>query len=260
MAESRSTSRAKKLHPFAETRRPLACLIFLAPIVLAHEIGAVLYLSGDSGEVAQTIQARRLIADFIELFGVVGLYAPGLVILAVLLIQHIVSRQRWRVAPATIGVMTLESILRTAPLLVLAAVLLSMKAAAQTAGIEAEAVELASLPLGARFTIALGAGLYEEALFRFALVTLAHLILADLLRVRSDIAAIISVVLAAVVFTGYHNVDAESGAAAARVSFLFLAGVFLGALYLLRGLGVAVGAHAMYDIVVLVIMPELNSS
>lgn len=102
-----------------------------------------------------------------------------------------------------------------------------------------------------RLTLSLGAGLYEELLFRVVLVAL----LANGLRLlgASRIhAGIIATIAGALLFSAFHYVGAL-GEPWQLESFLFrfLAGLAFSALYLTRGFGITAWTHALYDVGVL---------
>ncbi len=241
---------------WALSMRPLHMLAFLAPLVVFYEIGSILHLTTSEAGERQTILAERLLGEFFELFGAVGLMLPGAALLTVLLIWHILLGDRWRIRPGVLGGMTLESLAWTMPLLVLAAI--HSNAAEHVAAAAPDpAAGLASLQWQARLTIAIGAGLYEEMLFRLVLIALLHTVFADLLRLGQGAAAALAVAGAAVAFGLYHNTTLPSGATDwPKLLFLTAAGGYLGAVYILRGFGIVAGTHAMYDIMVLVLLPS----
>ena len=226
------------------SREPLQILVFLAPLIVAYELGAAYFLAGEAGGYAEDIRAHRLLADFFRAFGVGGFYLPGIALAVVLLVWQVIGKNRWRVSGPALGGMLLESAVWTIPLLVLAQALSGLRAedAVPLAGTS----EIESLPLGARAAIAIGAGLYEELLFRLVAIALVHLLVADLLGAPARVADVIAVLTAAVAFALYHE-DATN--------FLFYttAGVFFGGLFIARGLGIVVATHAIYDLVVLLL-------
>jgi len=228
---------------FSRSREPLHILLFLAPLVIAYEFGAALFLAGADGGVAKDIRAHRLLADVFEAFGVGGFYLPGILIVVVLLVWQIISRRPWRVRPTTLGGMLLESAVWTMPLLVLAQLIAGRETAAAAL---AEVGSLEDLSLSARATIAIGAGLYEELLFRLVAIAAVHLLLADVVGVPPRAADALSVLAAAVAFALYHDDPSN-------FVFYAAAGVFFGGLFIARGLGIVVATHAIYDLVVLVL-------
>jgi hypothetical protein len=103
----------------------------------------------------------------------------------------------------------------------------------------------------ARLTLSLGAGLYEELLFRVVLVAL----IANVLRVigfSRMIAGVVAVVTGALIFSAFHYIG-PFGEPLRLESFVFrfLAGLAFSALYLTRGFGITAWTHALYDVMVL---------
>jgi hypothetical protein len=95
-----------------------------------------------------------------------------------------------------------------------------------------------------------GAGIYEEIVFRFGLFTLLYLML-RLVLLPKLLALPLAATAAALLFALAHHVG-PWGEVWRYDYFLFrtFAGLYFTALYLLRGLGVAIGAHVAYDLFV----------
>ncbi len=106
-------------------------------------------------------------------------------------------------------------------------------------------------PLAASWMISIGAGVYEELLFRFLLMGGLILILHRGLGGNKAWVLPLAIVVAALLFSWAHT--AIGGETWDRRNFWFRAwmGVLLGALYWARGLGVVVYTHALYNGVVL---------
>lgn len=239
--------------------RPLHILAFLLPLVLLYELGSAVYLVGDAAGTHRTIQAQRLLGQFFELFGVVGLFLPGIALITVLLVWHVLLGDRWRIEVPVVGGMAVESAGWTLPLLVLAAV---HSRATHGHAVAAAALDggLADMPWQARLTVSVGAGLYEEMLFRLLLIAFLHLILADLAMIRKNLAFALCIVGSALAFALYHDISLPATAGGTggtdwpKFLFFLVSGIYLGTVYVLRGFGIVVGAHAIYDILVLVLL------
>jgi membrane protease YdiL (CAAX protease family) len=96
--------------------------------------------------------------------------------------------------------------------------------------------------------LSLGAGIYEELVFRVLLVGgLWGLFRSVGLRSRN--AALVAACLAALVFSAFHYVG-PYGDPWSLSSFLFrfLAGLAFSVLFLLRGFGITAWTHALYDV------------
>lgn len=195
-------------------------------------------------------KAELGVLRFLEGIGIAGggslwLALPGVVLVAVLLLWHLVARDPWKVSPRTLGVMLAESAVMVAPLLILAK-------AFSTPTLLATEPAWESMGVGGKLAASFGAGLFEELVFRMLLLGLLHAILIDLLKMRELPGSVLAVLIAAVLFAVYHPLqDAEGGIMLGRAVFYVLAGCWLGALMLLRGFGITVGAHALYDVVAL---------
>jgi hypothetical protein len=243
---------------FHLSTRPLHVLVFLLPLIVLYELGSALYLSGGAPGAIETIRAYRLLSSFFTWFGVSGLYLPGILLLVMLMVWHLLTPDRWRIDVRVLGWMLIEAVAWTVPLLVLGQMIFR---AAQGSGAPAMAAlaagdPLAALSAPARATIAIGAGLYEELLFRLVAIALIHLVACDLLRVRDGAGRIIAVVLAAVAFALYHDVLTPQGTLdfGRLLTYLF-AGLYFGAVYAARGFGIVVATHVLYDLAVLVLLP-----
>jgi membrane protease YdiL (CAAX protease family) len=99
-----------------------------------------------------------------------------------------------------------------------------------------------------------GAGIYEEVIFRVGAYA-GLLFLMRLSQVPKAAAIGMAAALSGVLFAAAHHIG-PSGESVESFVFLFrtLAGVYFALIYQFRGFGVAVGAHAGYDLLVGVMM------
>jgi len=106
-----------------------------------------------------------------------------------------------------------------------------------------------ALDLPTQLVISLGAGLYEELVFRVLLVGLLIRLFALVLRGRRAAGAALAVIVSALVFSAFHYVG-PLGDHLEVPSFTFraIAGVAFSALYVTRGFGIAAWTHALYDL------------
>lgn len=237
---------------------PLHALALLTPAVLLYEIGAIVFLTQYASGTQRTIFAEKLLGDFLNVFGLAGLLVPALAMLTMLLIQHVLRRDPWTVKPPVLLVMVLESACWALPLLVASAIVQRIADGAGPAATLAQGQSFEGLGLGARLTISLGAGIYEELLFRLIGVALVSIVAGDLLQLDKRLTAAAAVVLTALAFAFYHPVWTSDGALVwGSFVFYVLAGAYFAGLYLHRGFGVVVLAHAAYDVLVLVLLQRL---
>ena len=102
---------------------------------------------------------------------------------------------------------------------------------------------------GIQLILSIGAGVYEEIVFRLFLLTVLVFLLNKIFRFNKTIVAILSIIIGSALFSGIHYVGSLSDTfTSASFAFRFLAGAILSAIYLFRGLGIAVYTHALYDV------------
>ncbi|MGH7538792.1 MAG: CPBP family intramembrane glutamic endopeptidase [Gemmatimonadales bacterium] len=112
--------------------------------------------------------------------------------------------------------------------------------------------QLTELSSSTRLTLSLGAGLYEELLFRVLLVGSLAWGARRLLGWRPVVAGVWAALLGAVVFSAFHYIG-PYGDPFRVYSFVFraIAGLAFSALFLLRGFGITAWTHALYDVFLL---------
>lgn len=112
---------------------------------------------------------------------------------------------------------------------------------------------VAGFDLTTRVMMALGAGLYEELLFRVILVS-AIAAAARIVLGWSGGANVLAIVIGALLFAAAHYIG-PFGEPLALQSFVFRAvsGLFFSALYIWRGFGITAWTHALYDLFLLVL-------
>ena len=233
---------------FARTRRPIVCLAFLAPLLVAYELAAVWLASrGESVVGGAGGWLRFALAEA----GAPAAFALPAIVAGLLLGWNFYGHHRWAVGWETLGGMLGESLL-AASLLVGAAV--GVRAALGPTDAAAIAVDLGGDGRGeprsaaAGLAGAVGAGIYEELLFRLALLPVAYGLF-RLLRCGPRGAAALAVVSSSLLFALCHHLG-PGGEVPTAAAFLFrtAAGVWLAGLFWWRGFGVAVGTHAAYDL------------
>jgi hypothetical protein len=104
-----------------------------------------------------------------------------------------------------------------------------------------------------------GAGVYEEVLFRLCLIPVACLAL-RMLEFPPRLAALMAALMTSFLFAIAHHVGPAADAFS-LFSFTFraAAGLFFAAVFLLRGFGITVGCHAAYDLLVGVLLATSGS-
>ncbi len=222
-----------------QAQRPLNCLMFIILPLALYQTFALRY--------GTQLLAPRDLARLLAYFGAgasAALLPPALIVV-VLLVQHFIERSKWTFHPAVLLGMLGESFAWVLPMLALSH-FTSQPMAATTGAAPGQFARQALQGLGA--------GIYEEFIFRLVLAGLILFVLAGLLEFRKDASAVVAIFAQAVLFSLYHLSHAQvTGAAAFPWSlfvFRMLAGAYLGALFILRGYGIAVGTHAVWNLYV----------
>lgn len=97
-----------------------------------------------------------------------------------------------------------------------------------------------------------GAGIFEEAVFRLGLLGVCYAAL-RILQMPNVLATALAVSGSALAFSMAHHVGETPGAFSWSIFvFRWLAGVYFAWVMILRGFGIAVGTHLAYDLLVMV--------
>jgi len=111
---------------------------------------------------------------------------------------------------------------------------------------------LANTSMATKVMLSLGAGLYEELVFRVVLVSVIAFIATRIFRWRPFIGGLTAVVLSALIFSAFHYVG-PYGDVLRLDSFVFrfIGGLAFSTVYVLRGFGIVAWTHTLYDLLVL---------
>jgi hypothetical protein len=108
--------------------------------------------------------------------------------------------------------------------------------------------------LGTRFVMSLGAGVWEETIFRLGIMTGVAVLLERVLGLGRWVAITVALLVSSVLFSAMHHIPPYGDPPQLGVFvFRVLAGCFFGLIYSFRGFAIAVYTHALYDIYVLLL-------
>jgi hypothetical protein len=230
---------------WGRSQTPLSALLFILPLLVLHELGVQWYASVPGRVIEYRIAAFTLLARFFHSFGASGRYLPAMAVVAILLSWHIARRDAWVFNISTLVGIAVESLAWAIPLL---------------------AVYYLCSPNGLIYTSAgewklmaslyLGAGVYEELIFRLMAFSALSFVLVDLGGASVARATPFIVLISAIAFSAYHMLGSDRLPWQAFV-FIGLRGVYYGIIFLERGFGVTVGSHTIYDLSFLALR-ELN--
>ena len=107
---------------------------------------------------------------------------------------------------------------------------------------------LALPPLARSIVVSIGAGVYEETIFRFVLMGGMIFVLRDLLGGHPAWVVPVALVAAAALFSLAHHTIGKQAWHWDIFYFRTVLGVVLGAIFWFRGLGIVVWVHALYNV------------
>ena len=227
------------------TRTHTYSLLFALPLLVLYEVGAMLIAGRDSG---MRNGADVLLRTLLSAGGVQGTLAFTAVLALGAAVVVGLERKKKRV-PLRGGYfagMLAESAAY--------AVLFGGIIAAATQAVLGGAVRMAAdggltrLPMLDGVVLSLGAGIYEELLFR-VLLTGGLFALLSAVGVRRTAAGVLAVVVSAFIFSAFHYIGPYAYPLELNsFTFRFLAGLAFSALFMVRGFGIAAWTHALYDV------------
>ena len=227
-----------------KSRTSFYSFLFTLPLFFLYEVN-ILFLSWDDILVVRN-GADFLMRNILESFDIYGLYGLGLVFFLGLLVTYIFfikEDQKQEVNVNFLFIMLAESMLWSVVLyfLLFKFMVLLMSPTGKT--------------ILQQVTLAIGAGIYEEFLFRVLLIAGLSGILGFVFMWDKTFKNIIAVVLSGGIFSAFHFMG-EYGDFFSMELFLirFFAGLILGVLYMYRGFGITAYTHSIYDLIVLIRM------
>ena len=221
------------------TRDPAYSLLFLLPLIIAYEVLALLL------NVHHTVEVRNgadvILREILALLHIDNLPLAMVVALVVIigaLTSHL--KRQIHLRPHYFGGMIAESCLWAVLIGAISRRMVHMFFAAPLLGGQGPATKM---------MLFLGAGVYEELVFRVLLIGGFAIVFRKLMGLDRSGSAMLAVVAAAFLFSLFHHVG-PFGEPFRTATFLFrfYAGLVLSALYVTRGLGITAWSHALYDI------------
>jgi membrane protease YdiL (CAAX protease family) len=276
---------------FERTSRPIYAIVFLLPFIVFYEVGTILINTDVLNQSQVRVVAFVWLQNFLEYLGFGSKLAwmmPPLTVVIILVGLQLASHKRWSFGIGDICPMAIECVLLAVPLIVLSLFLnTSVMPEADVAlydssvtyvqseavvsyspvvarslsvaeGAEAEAMRSGSLL--ANIVTGIGAGIYEELVFRLILICLLMLLFQDVLRLNRKNSIILAVLVSAAMFSVHHHIvylDGRFGQGSPfnwmEFGFRAVAGVYFAVLFAIRGFGITAGTHAFYDIIATII-------
>jgi len=226
------------------TKEPRYALVMVLPIVAIYQAGVVILtrLSEETSDVRNL--ADLFLRWVLNRFGLGGHVASGVLVIAVLVGWQLLRGRGWRIRLRPVAGMFLESLFYALMLLLsYRVVMVPLRQALLAAGQEGEGP-------AQQLILGLGAGVYEEFLFRLLLIgSLRYLLrLAKAGRISS---AVVASVVAAVAFSMFHLVAEDFR------PFVFMFRAFVGlvfaAFFFLLGFGITTATHSLFNAILVLL-------
>ena len=229
---------------WAVTREPRYALALVLPMMAAYQVGLIVlaHLGQKTYEVRNA--ADLFLENVLGVSGVGGQIASGAAVIGVLVGWQVLWRQAWGIRFLYVGGMLLEALFCALVLLLSYRLATGLfRQVPLTAGGSIRG-------LAGQLMLSLGAGVYEEFLFRLLLIGCLTYLLrwARAGRVSS---AVVASLVAAVTWSLFHMVGEEGWEALAPLTFLVRAsaGLVFAGLFFGRGFGVTTATHALFNVI-----------
>lgn len=282
------------------TSRPIYAIIFLLPFIVFYEYGTFRINTDVLNQSQIRVVAFVWLQNFMDSLGFGGKFAwaaPPLAVVIILLSLQITSRKQWNFWVYDYFLMIIECIFLAVPLIVLTLFIstagahhlrsrsqimngdiqnhvYSVPVCASTDsyiysssgfqnGSHNQNNIIAKQPVMANIVTGIGAGIYEELVFRLILICVLMILFQDLLGMSHINSVVLAVLISAGLFSAHHHIDLFSGRPNAidpfdLTEFIFrtIAGIYFAFLYAIRGFGITAGTHAFYNIIAVTITAE----
>ena len=226
---------------FINTRSPLYSFLFTIPLFFIYEIGVL--FSSTTEMISMRNGADALMRQILSALGIHGFYWIGGIFFIGFVVVYFYQKQYWNeveVEAKYLILMMFESVIWSIGLYIFMS----------------NVYVLLMNPSGAfmvqQVILAVGAGIYEEFLFRVLLITGIAGILGFIFQWSEGLRNWIAMIIAAGIFSSFHFIGEFGDYFSFNIFMIRLfAGIVLGALYFMRGFGITAWAHSIYDLIIL---------
>ena len=223
------------------TRSPIYSFIFTIPLFIIYEIGLFLSTSDDLSYMRNGADA--LMRQILSAFGMNGFYWIGGLFFIGFLIIYFVQKYSWdefEVYGSYLILMMAESLFWSFFLfLIMSNLHLLLMISSGSIMIQ-------------QVILAVGAGIYEEILFRVILIYVITKLLGIIFQWETYIRISVAMIVAAGIFSSFHFIGDYGDYFSFNIFMIrFFAGIILGILYFARGFGITAWTHSLYDLIVL---------
>jgi len=274
------------------TTRPVYAIVFLLPFIVFYELGTILINTDALNRSQVRVVTFVWLQDLLRHLGTgsrLAWIAPPLVVVVILIGLQVASRKQWYFCLSDYAPMVFECVFLAVPLIILSLLFnspaaspdnvswrdpvhpparVSMAAQEQTVltgevpapSGPSEPADRGHRSLMTNVVTGVGAGIYEELVFRLILICALMVLFQDVIGLNHQNSVVLSVLISAALFSAHHHIiwiDGRLGRSApfawGEFGFRTLAGVYFAILFAIRGFGITAGTHAFYDIIATVV-------
>ncbi len=222
---------------FSKSKSLFYSLLITLPLFLVYEIGIFFMFQTQASFVKNG--GDVLIEEFIRMLGVNGYYAASSIFIIVLFFTLISQRKNFKTFNISFNYlffMIIESLVYAFLLLIILQNIYLLQVAGDN--------------ILSHFILSIGAGLYEELIFRFFLIFILLKIIPIIFKTKKFSSLILCISVSSALFSLFHYIGEESFTTI-TFTLRFLAGVYLSIIYINRGFGIVALTHAFYDLFVI---------
>ena len=224
------------------SKSPLYSFIFTLPLFLLYEVGIFLISSRDIDQLRNG--ADVLMRQVLESFGIYGMYGFGGTFLIGFLIAFLRQKKNLRTSEIEsrfLLIMFFESIVWATLLVIMMIKIPTFLSLSNEDHLIQQVV------------LAIGAGIYEEFVFRVLLISGLVILFGLIFNWGEFGKTFLSVIISSAIFSIFHFFGSYGDTFSFPLFFVrFFAGIFLAMIYIFRGFGITAYAHSIYDLFVLV--------
>ena len=224
------------------SKSPLYSFIFTLPLFLLYEVGIFLISSRDIDQLRNG--ADVLMRQVLESFGIYGMYGFGGTFLIGFLIAFLRQKKNLRTSEIEsrfLLIMFFESIMWATLLVIMMIKIPTFLSLSNEDHLIQQVV------------LAIGAGIYEEFVFRVLLISGLAILFGLIFNWGEFGKTFLSVIISSAIFSIFHFFGSYGDVFSFPLFFArFFAGIFLAMIYIFRGFGITAYAHSIYDLFVLV--------
>ncbi len=247
---------------------PLTGFLFALPLFIVYHAG-LWWLNTFAG-LRWANAVDIVIANWLGLLGMAGPLLSFILVVIVFLVMHAMAGRSWIRPPLyTWILMVMESLVLALPVFTLSRMVMSILdylplSAEMIPLAEEAAAAAAAAPISwqANMILSCGAGVYEEFFFRVLVMGLLAAFLGKVCGMKSGWRYLVAAVLQALLFAASHHLPGGQEEIFSygqlrhympAILFRTAAGLYFAFVYVERGFGISAGAHAGYDLMVVLL-------